>query len=330
MPKGNQFFETIFRSKLTNFDELALKCFGHQFENNKIYQQFCKLVGINSFSDVCEVKNIPFLPVEFFKTHKVICSEVQSEIVFSSSSTSGKGESSHYVSDLKFYEESFKQAFKMFYGNPDELVILALLPSYSERKDSSLIYMAEKLILMSNKTESGSYLYNFDQLAVVLNKLNKEKKKTLLLGVTFALLDFSENHTIDFPELIILETGGMKGRREEITREELHKKLSIAFGVEKIHSEYGMTELLSQAYSKDNGIFNCPPWMKIFISDLNDPFKILENQKAGIINVIDMANINSCCFIKTSDVGRVFDDGSFEVLGRMDNSDLRGCSLITV
>jgi hypothetical protein len=236
--------------------------------------------------------------------------------------------SRHLVTDVSWYEESFRKAFNIFYGDIKDYCILALLPSYLEREGSSLIYMAEDLVKQSCNPGSGFFLYNHDDLFQQLKKQQQAKKPTLLIGVTFALLNFVEQHAINFPELIVMETGGMKGRRKEMIREELHEVLCNGFGVDTIHSEYGMTELLSQAYSKGNGIFYCPPWMKVITRDTNDPFNNLDNDKTGGINVIDLANINSCSFIATQDLGKVCKDGSFEVLGRFDNSDIRGCNLL--
>jgi hypothetical protein len=236
--------------------------------------------------------------------------------------------SSHYVTDVTWYTESFRKAFTLFYGDVKDYTVLALLPSYLEREGSSLIYMATDLIKESAKLDSGFYLYNHEELYGQLKKQRKEEKPTLLIGVTFALLDFTEKYNLNFPELIVMETGGMKGRRKEMIREELHGLLCKGFGTENIHSEYGMTELLSQAYSKGKGIFNCPPWMKIMIRDPNDPLSNLGNEKTGGINIIDLANINSCSFIATQDLGKIYADNSFEILGRFDNSDIRGCNLL--
>jgi hypothetical protein len=236
--------------------------------------------------------------------------------------------SRHLVTDVTWYEESFRRAFDLFYCDIQDYCVLALLPSYLEREGSSLIYMAEDLVKHSENPGSGFYLYNHGDLYAQLKKQQQSKKPTLLIGVTFALLDFIEQHPIDFPELIVMETGGMKGRRKEMIREELHETLCNGFGVNAIHSEYGMTELLSQAYSNGKGIFNCPPWLRIITRDTNDPMTLLDNDKTGGINVIDLANANSCSFIATQDLGRVYKDGSFEVLGRFDNSDIRGCNLL--
>jgi len=236
--------------------------------------------------------------------------------------------SKHLVTDVSWYEESFRRAFGLFYGDIKSYCVLALLPSYLEREGSSLIYMAEDLVKSSENPDSGFYLYNHEELFQQLKKHQQAGKPTLLIGVTFALLDFIEHYQLDFPELIVMETGGMKGRRKEMIREELHQTLCKGFGVKSIHSEYGMTELLSQAYSKGDGIFNCPPWMKIITRDTNDPMTELAVNQTGGINIIDLANINSCSFIATQDLGRTYGDGSFEVLGRFDNSDIRGCNLL--
>jgi hypothetical protein len=237
-------------------------------------------------------------------------------------------QSRHPVSDISIYEKSFRRTFELFYGDIEKNTILALLPSYSEREGSSLIYMVDDLIERSRNPSSGYFLYNHNDLYKTLSDLNEKKAPTILIGVTYALLDFAEKYKLDFPELIVMETGGMKGRRGELIREELHEILRKGFGISAIHSEYGMTELLSQAYSFGNGIFSCPPWMRVLIRDTNDPLTILEDNKTGGINIIDLANINSCSFIATQDLGKRFSDGSFEVLGRFDNSDIRGCNLL--
>ncbi|MDP9047040.1 MAG: acyl transferase [Bacteroidota bacterium] len=309
------------------FEESALHVFGHQAQNCSVYRDFIKALKIDP-ANIYSINQIPFLPIEFFKTHQVLSSGKPVEVTFTSSGTTGITTSSHYVTEVAWYTESFRNAFELFYGDVKNYTILALLPSYLERDSSSLIYMANDLIKQSGNPDSGFFLYNHEELCFQLKKQQQAKKPTLLIGVTFALLDFVEQYAINFPELIVMETGGMKGRRKEMIREELHRRLSEGFGVEVIHSEYGMTELLAQAYSKGNGIFNCPPWMKILIRDTNDPMSLLAGDKAGGINVIDLANFNSCSFIATHDLGKVFDDNSFEVLGRFDNSDIRGCNLL--
>jgi phenylacetate-coenzyme A ligase PaaK-like adenylate-forming protein len=309
------------------FNEIALQVFRSQAENCSVYHDF--IAGLNIDPKGVEtLHQIPFLPIEFFKSHKVLSSNAPAEVTFTSSGTTGMITSSHLVTDVSWYTESFRAAFKLFYGDIEKYTVLALLPAYLEREGSSLIYMAEGLIKQSKNPDSGFYLYNHAELYHRLKKQQGAQKPTLLIGVTFALLDFVESFTINFPELIVMETGGMKGRRKEMIREELHQQLCDGFGIDVIHSEYGMTELLSQAYSKGEGIFNCPPWMKIITRDPNDPLELLQNNKAGGINIIDLANINSCSFIATQDLGKVYPDGSFEVLGRFDNSDIRGCNLL--
>jgi len=309
------------------FNDIALQVFRHQAENCAVYKEFIAGLKIDP-SRVTEVLQIPFLPIEFFKSHPVLSSADPVEVTFTSSGTTGITTSSHFVTDVSWYTESFRTAFKLFYGDIQNYTLLALLPSYLEREGSSLIYMADDLIKQSNNPDSGFFLYNHEELYDQLKKQQEEKKPTLLIGVTFALLDFVENYPVNFPELIVMETGGMKGRRKEMIREELHNQLCKGFGVGAIHSEYGMTELLSQAYSKGDGIFNCPPWMKIIVRDTNDPMSLLDVDKTGGINVIDLANFNSCSFIATQDLGKIYADHSFEVLGRFDNSDIRGCNLL--
>ena len=309
------------------FNTAALQIFQYQAQHCGVYRKFISGLNINPLN-VKSVQQIPFLPIEFFKAHKVISTNDAVQVTFTSSGTTGITTSSHYVTDVSWYEDSFRKAFQLFYGDIKSYTILALLPSYLEREGSSLIYMADDLIKQSNNPDSGFFLYNHNELANQLKKQQQANKPTLLIGVTFALLDFIEAHQINFAELIVMETGGMKGRRNEMIREELHNSLCKGFGVNAIHSEYGMTELLSQAYSKGNGIFNCPPWMRIITRDTNDPMSIITDNKAGGINVIDLANINSCSFIATQDLGKVYADGSFEVLGRFDNADIRGCNLL--
>lgn len=274
------------------------------------------------------VDDIPFLPISFFKTQAVLSDFRKPIVAFTSSGTTGMVQSRHLVTDLSLYDQSFNQAFKQFYGNPEDICILALLPSYQEREGSSLIYMVDALIDQSKQPDSGYFLHNHQDLFETLNRLKDLGQKTILIGVTYALLDFVELHNLNFPELIVMETGGMKGKRKEMVREELHAVLQAGFGVDAIHSEYGMTELLSQAYSSGQGIFNCPPWMKISLRDTNDPLSPAQQGKSGGINVIDLANLNSCAFIATQDLGKLYSDGSFEILGRFDNSDIRGCNLL--
>lgn len=314
-------------ASVEEFQEAALRVFNFQYHKNTIYAEYVNHLHIN-VKQVTTVDQIPFFPINFFKTHTILIAGHQPEIIFSSSGTTGTTQSKHYVSKVDYYEKSFEKAFRLFYGTPHDLAILALLPAYQEREGSSLIYMVNSLIEKSKVAESGYFLYNHEALANSLLALKKKRQKTILFGVTYALLDFIEQYPIDFPELIVMETGGMKGRRKEMIREELHERLTAGFGVTQIHSEYGMTELLSQAYSSGSGIFSCPPWMSIKIRDANDPLSLLHDGRAGGINVIDLANINSCAFIATQDLGKIYGDGKFEVLGRFDQSDIRGCNLL--
>ncbi|RNC87781.1 MAG: acyl transferase [Winogradskyella sp.] len=315
-------------SSEAEFNRLALEVFRFQFENNPVYRSFCDLLYKHP-ADIKTVEDIPFLPIQFFKSHAVLSTKNSIEKTFTSSGTTGITTSKHHVTDLAIYVESFRKGFQHFYGNIEDYTILALLPSYLERDGSSLIYMVDHLIKSSNKPDSGFYLDNLSQLAQNLNELDSQGQKTLLIGVSFALLDLVETFQFNLEQTIIMETGGMKGRRKELIRAELHAILKQGFGVEFIHSEYGMTELLSQAYSMGNGIFECPPWMKILIRDTEDALSIQNTNKTGGINVIDLANINSCSFIATQDLGKVHNN-TFEILGRFDNSDIRGCNLMVL
>lgn len=306
---------------------MALEIFRSQAENCKVYSDFVKNLRIKT-TDVKSVADIPFLPIEFFKSHEIINGPGKPEEIFTSSGTTGMMQSKHLVQDADVYVKSFREAFKLFYGDIKKYATLALLPSYLERDGSSLIYMVDDLIRCSENRYSGYFLYDHKMLNDTLLNLKESKTPTILIGVTYALLDFAESHSVEFPELVVMETGGMKGKRREMVRKELHETLCVGFGVPVIHSEYGMTELLSQAYSKGAGIFHCPPWMQIQIRDTNDPLEALEAEQTGGINVIDLANINSCSFIATQDLGKTFEDGTFEVLGRFDNSDIRGCNLL--
>jgi hypothetical protein len=314
-------------SSANQFDALALQLFKYQARECKTYRDFIKGLKTDP-AEVTNVSQIPFLPISFFKNHAVKSDTTQAETIFTSSGTTRMVTSQHFVTDIAWYEESFRKAFELFYGDIKSYTVLALLPSYLEREGSSLIYMAADLIKQSENTDSGFYLYNHEELYQQLTKQQAESKPTLLIGVTFALLDFVEQYQLNFPELVVMETGGMKGRRKEMIREELHSILCNGFGVNAIHSEYGMTELLSQAYSKGEGVFACPPWMRIMIRDTNDPLSWVAENKTGGINVIDLANINSCSFIATQDLGRLSSNGEFEVLGRFDNADIRGCNLL--
>lgn len=309
------------------FLENALQIFRFQAEHCAVYNTYLSYLKINP-QQIKTLEEIPFLPIEFFKTHTVLSQNQNPEVTFSSSGTTGITTSRHLVTDVSWYKNSFRKGFEQFYGDIKNYAFLALLPSYLEREGSSLIYMVEDLIAETSNPNSGFYLYNDDELYQKLTQLQEQKQPTILIGVTFALLDFIEEYQLNFPELILMETGGMKGRRKEMIREELHQTLCQGFGVPAIHSEYGMTELLSQAYSLGGGLFHCVPWMKVLIRDTNDPFTLLPNGKIGGINVIDLANINSCSFIATQDLGKIHDNNAFEVLGRFDFSDIRGCNLL--
>lgn len=309
------------------FINLALETFINQYVNNSIYQNFCKLLKVKP-QQVNSIEKIPFLPVEFFKSHTIKTGNFIEEIVFSSSGTTGQINSKHYVKNIDAYVQNFLHSFKHFYGNISNYCVLALLPSYLEREGSSLVFMANALIKESKHQKSGFYLHNLVDLVEQLKTLEKANQPTLLLGVSFALLDLAENHQLQLKNTIVMETGGMKGKRKELTRAELHQILTSKLGVNTIHAEYGMTELLSQAYSKGNGIFTTPSWMRVLIRDINDPFSYLPHQKTGGINIIDLANTDSCAFIATQDLGKLHPNNQFEVLGRFDNSDLRGCNLL--
>lgn len=309
------------------FHKTAMKVFRFQFQHNEVYQKYCLLLK-KSPENVKHLTEIPFLPIEFYKSKDILSSIDAVQTTFTSSGTTGMITSKHHVTDLGFYEVSFRSAFSKFYGNIEDYAVLALLPSYLEREGSSLIYMAKDFIEGSNHPDSGFYLHNYNELAKKLVELDNSGQNVLLIGVTYALLDLIELQKFHLKNTIIIETGGMKGKRKEMIREELHTILAEGFGVEKIHSEYGMTELLSQAYSLGDGIFECPPWMDILIRDTEDPLTIIEEGKTGGINIIDLANINSCSFIATQDLGKKYSNFSFEVLGRFDNSDIRGCNLM--
>jgi hypothetical protein len=293
-----------------------------------VYRDYLSAMRVDP-ATVKEVAQIPFLPIEFFKSHTILTEGAEAEVVFESSGTTGTTPSRHHVADASLYRKSFTTGFQQFYGAPEKYCILALLPSYLERQGSSLVHMMDYLIGQSGHPDSGFYLDNLVELSSILQKRSRDKHPTLLMGVSFALLDLAERYPLALGNTFtVMETGGMKGRREELIRSELHRKLSEAFAVEKIHSEYGMTELLSQAYSAGEGRFLTPPWMKILIRDPNDPLSLLGKGQNGGINIIDLANIHSCSFMATGDLGKVHEDGSFEVLGRFDHSDIRGCNLL--
>lgn len=302
-----------------------MNLFDFQMENNSIYSAYSEIILKRKKPN--NINEIPFLPIEFFKTGQIICNGQKIEEIFLSSGTTGN-QSKHLISDLEIYKKSFRKSFQQFYGNISEYCILSLLPNYREREGSSLIYMVDDLIKNSQHPKSGFYLNNYKGLSSTLEELENEGQKTILIGVSYALLDLANQFPQNLEQTIIMETGGTKGDRKELIKEELHKILKNAFSLKKIHSEYGMTELLSQSYSKGDNIFKSPTWKKILIRDTNDPLTIIGNNKTGGINIIDLANIYSCPFIATQDLGKTFDDGSFSVLGRFDNSDVRGCNLL--
>lgn len=310
-----------------DFNALAIEAFHFQYENVDIYKAYCDSIGckVNSIE---HFSRIPALPISFFKTHKVLAKNNKAELHFKSSGTTGINTSNHFVHQAAIYEASFLEGFKRFYGEPSKYCILALLPSYIEQGNSSLVYMANSLIGLSKHPLSGFYLNNYRELSETLLELEQSGQKTLLLGVTYALLDLAEQFPQALKNTLIMETGGMKGRRKELIREDLHRFLCDAFHVKSIHSEYGMTELLSQAYSKGDGIFETPPWLKVLVRDTYDPYALMPQNRSGGINLIDLANIFSCCFIETKDLGKLLSDNTFTILGRFDNSDIRGCNLM--
>jgi len=329
IPKEKELEEQVFA--ITNekdFSLIALHVYQFQFENNLLYQDYCRAVG-KLPQTVSEITDIPFLPISFFKTHRIETTVFDAELVFKSSGTTGSLTSSHYVKDANLYWKSFSKGFEQFYGDIKQYCIIGLLPSYLERGNSSLVYMVDHLIKASGHNNSGFYLNEFEQLDLTLKQLESSKQKTILIGVTYALLDFSGRYVQNIPNTIIMETGGMKGRGREMTRAELYERLKKNFGVSDIHSEYGMTELLSQAYGV-NGKMDSSPWMKFLLRDETDPFTVFKTPGSGAINVIDLANLYSCSFIATEDIGRSNEDGSLEILGRLDHSDVRGCSLMVV
>ncbi len=330
-----EFERNIFAASPDNFNELAIELFRYQYRYNEVYKEYCDLLKIIP-SNVRSLQRIPFLPVSFFKTHRIKTTSFNTDTIFESSGTTGTSGSRHYVKDISLYRESFSKCFERFYGPPKYKCILGLLPSYLERQHSSLVMMVEELIKGSDNSLSGFYLYDHEKLHRTLMHNEILKTPTLLIGVTYALLDFAEAYPMQLRNTIVMETGGMKGRREEMTRQRVHEKLQERLGVDLVHSEYGMTEMLSQAYSKGDGIFHCAPWMKVMLRDEDDPLHVSDPKEVqdkpltGVLNIIDLANIYSCSFIATDDTGRLHANGSFEVLGRIDNSDTRGCSLLTV
>ena len=325
--------DKIFSVTEADFEALALKIFRFQYANNSIYNSFVDALQIKP-EQVNSVTKIPFLPISFFKSHKVVSSEFEPEAIFESSGTTQLVKSKHFVKSVNLYSQSFLLGFEKFYGPITNYCILGLLPSYLEQKNSSLVFMVNELIQKSKHSQSGFYLNEFDLLAKTLIQLEEAMQKTLLIGVTFALLDFAKEYSIPLKHTIVMETGGMKGRQEEITRQEVHHRLKKSFQSETIHIEYGMTELLSQAYSQGNGIFKTPPWIQLFLREKEDPLTIQKRElgkpRTGAINSIDLANVYSCSFIATDDLGKIYDDDSFEILGRLDESDVRGCSQLVI
>ena len=346
----DQWADKIFNVMPAGFDALAIEIFEFQYENNPLYKAYADMLDRKP-GDIKTISDIPFLPISFFKTHQVKTTQFEPQAVFESSGTTGSVNSHHLLKDVEIYRQSFLKSFELFYGPVTNWCIIGLLPSYPERKNSSLVFMVDELIRLSQHPQSGFYLNDpiaigFEKLHYNLNALEEKKQKTLLIGVTFAILDFTEQYSLPLKWTTIMETGGMKGRREEMIRRELHELLRMRFQTDVIHSEYGMTELLSQAYSKADGIFNCPTWMRVLVRDEEDPMQVYSQEslvdsgsllstndyrlqsKRGIINIIDLTNIYSCSFIAADDAGKLYADGSFEVLGRIDNSDIRGCSLM--
>ena len=312
----------------TEFNSRAIELFHKQKDACEIYNQYLRLIRQYE-KPIQQWSEIPFLPIEFFKSHRVATGDFEEQAIFTSSGTTGQMTSKHYVKDLLIYEESFLKGFEYFYGKPEEWTVLALLPSYLERSGSSLVYMADHLIKRSHSEDSGFFLHNHQDLYKVLDRMRDSKQNILLIGVTFALLDFAEKFVLRMPDLVVMETGGMKGRREEMTRDEVHAELKKCFDVNAIHSEYGMTELLSQAYSKGNGIFECPPWMRVAAREVTDPFNV-RSFGSGALNIIDLANEDSCAYIATQDLCKIQPDGRFEVMGRYDHAEVRGCNLMVI
>ena len=313
----------------TEFETQALALFTYQYYHNTVYRSYCDLIN-KSPSDIKKSDDIPCLPIQFFKSHTICCETPIPKTYFSSSKTTGQLASKHYVKDIQLYIQSFVRTFTSFYGPVNKYAIIALLPSYLERNDSSLVYMAQHLIQLSKHPESDFYLNEWDTLHQVVHRLEQEGQPTLLLGVSFALLECVERFQWKLNNTIIMETGGMKGMRKEWIRSALHNRLKEGFGVSQIHSEYGMTELFSQAYAQKEGRFETPPWMKVNVRSAEDPFEYIGDQKTGALNIIDLANVDSCAFIATEDLGKTHADGSFEVLGRFDHAEIRGCNLLAL
>ena len=324
---------SIFQVDANNFEELALHVFRYQSQHNPIYGAYCKAIGCNP-NIVQSLQAIPFLPIQFYKSHEIKSYATKEEMVFESSGTTGSINSKQFVKSLAWYEQSFSKTFSNFYGDVSTYCILGLLPSYLEKGNSSLVYMVDDLIKKSRHISSGFYLYNHEALALKLQQNEKDQQPTLLIGVSYALLDFAEAHPCQLQHTIVMETGGMKGRREEMTKAALHKQLMLQLGTNAIHSEYGMTELMSQAYAKQLGLFQTPEWMKVILRSEDNPLETLDmdfNKQSsyrGAINIIDLANIDTCSFIATEDWGTCYANGDFEILGRLENSDIRGCGLM--
>ncbi len=332
---SNMITDKIFNCNKENFEQLAVDIFHYQYNHNDTYRQYCQAIHIEP-GKITSLQKIPFLPIQFFKTREIKSDNFNPKAIFESSGTTGTIPSKHYVKDLALYEKSFNAAFEQFYGDVKDYCILGLLPSYLERKGSSLVYMVNQLIEKSGHSKSGFYLNEFSKMKETILENESNQQQTLLIGVSYALLDFAEQFPMQLKYTIIMETGGMKGRREEINKELMHSILKEKFELNEIHSEYGMTELMSQAYSKGNGIFNCPPWMKILLRAEDNPLETIENDfsekkyQRGVVNIIDLVNIHSCSFIATDDNGKLYHDGSFEITGRMENSDVRGCGLMVM
>ena len=328
MANLNSLLSAVNSVERSSFNELAIVVFNYQAENNPTFKSYLKGIGHSCHAE--SIADLAYLPIELFKNHTIKTGEWKEETVFESSGTTGSQTSRHFVSNLEQYRQSTQKAFEKQYGSLSEFTILALLPSYIERGNSGLIAMVDHFISCTNSPDSGYYLNDFKALCDKLLLLKRNGEKTILWGVTFGLLDFIEEFELEYHELVIMETGGMKGRRKEMVRSEVHDLLKRSFGVDQIHSEYGMTELNSQAYSKGAGVFEPAETMKVIARDINDPFELMPFGKTGALNIIDLQNLNTCAFIETKDLGRVYDDGSFEVMGRMDNSDVRGCNLMVL
>ncbi|MCP9751096.1 acyl transferase [Ferruginibacter sp. HRS2-29] len=333
MPHPNSIRTDIFNTDSAAFEETALRVFLYQYEHTAFYRTYCNTIRIDPVR-VDSLEKIPFLPIQFFKSATITSGDFVPQVIFESSGTTGSVNSRHLLKDTGFYEESFLKTFGLFYGDIQDWCIIGLLPSYLERKSSSLVYMVNELIRRSGHASAGFYLYEHQQLHDTLLANETAGQKTLLIGVTYALLDFAASYRMQLNHTVVMETGGMKGRREELTRAEVQGILKDKLGLKKVHSEYGMTELLSQAYSLGEGIFQCPPWMKVLLRAEDDPFeitipeKMLVESKGGVTNIIDLANLYSCSFIATDDIGKLYSNGHFEILGRLDNSDIRGCGLM--